>query len=163
MERVRLIHWDAVEAAERAERLSTCGYEVDHELTLGPALIRGLAGNPPAAIIIDLSRLPSQGRDVGLLLRKRKATRDVPLVFVGGDPAKVSRIRGLLPDASYASWEQIGESLREAIRRPPADPVVPDSQFAAYAGKPLVDTLRIKPHSVVRRANAPAGLLRHMG
>jgi len=48
-----------------------------------PGLLQRLAQRPPAAVIIDLSRLPSQGRDVGVLLRRTKGTRGIPLVFAG--------------------------------------------------------------------------------
>jgi CheY-like chemotaxis protein len=157
MKRLHLIHWNAEEAAELTERLIACGYQVQRELPGGSALVRQLGNNPPAAIVIDMSRLPSQGRDIALLLRKRKATRHVPLVFVGGDPEKVAQVRGLLPDAVYSSWRQIEDSLREAINRPTEDPVVPESQFAAYAGKPLSEKLGIKPDSAVGLVNAPDG------
>ncbi|MGD8966299.1 MAG: hypothetical protein PVI07_02215 [Anaerolineae bacterium] len=163
MERVQLIHWNAEEAAERAERLRASGYAVEHELVSGSALIRQLGSNPPTAIVIDLRRLPSQGRDVALLLRRRKATRQIPLVFVGGDPAKVARIEELLPDAIYTSWARIGDALQEAITSPPSDPVVPQSQFAAYAGKPLSEKLGIKENSAVGLVGAPEGFPRTVG
>jgi len=54
-------------------------------------------------VVIDLNRLPSQGRDLGIALRTYKTTRQVPLVFVDGDPEKVARIREILPDAVYTS------------------------------------------------------------
>lgn len=163
MDRVQLIHWNADEAAERAEHLRALGYAVDYELMGGPAFLRELGNNPPVAIVIDLSRLPSQGRDMALLLRKRKATRHVPLVFVGGNPAKVARIKGLLPDAVYTSWGRIGNSLQEAITNPPSDPVVPRSQFEAYAGKPLSEKLGIKANSVVGLVHAPEGFAGILG
>jgi hypothetical protein len=163
LERVRLIHWNAEEAAERAEWLTALGYAAEHELVSDPALTRQLGSNPPAAIIIDLSRLPSQGRDVALLLRRRKATRQVPLVFVGGDPAKVVCVKELLPDAIYTSWAGIGDALREAIASPPSDPVVPQSQFAAYAGKPLCEKLRIKENLAVGLLGAPGDFHRTLG
>jgi len=114
-----------------------------------------LRENPPSAVIIDRSRAPSQGRDLALGLRKAKATRYVPLVFVGGDPAKVARIKELLPDAMYTTWEEIEVSLEQAIAHPPADPVVPDSVFAAYAGTPLPKKLGIKVNSAVALVGAP--------
>jgi hypothetical protein len=135
MERAQLIHWNTSQAKDRAERIRAAGYEVDYERLSGSALLRGLGKNPAAAVAVDLSRLPSQGRDIALLIRKRKTTRCVPLVFIGGASAKVERIKDLLPDAVYAPWERIGDSVKEAIVNPPADPVVPKSQFAAYAGK----------------------------
>ena len=155
MQRVFLIHWNAQEAAERAAHLQASGFAVDHEPLAGPGLLTALAHDPPAAIVIDLSRLPSQGRDVALLLRKRKATRHVPLVFVEGDPEKVGRVHELLPDAVYTSWIRIEDSLREAIASPPTSPVVPQSQFDAYAGKPLPEKLGIGPGSKVGLVDAP--------
>ena len=58
MHRSRLIHWNAVEAKERARRLRISGYVVDYR-EFSPNLLRE-SENPPF-IIIDLSRLPSQG------------------------------------------------------------------------------------------------------
>lgn len=163
MERVQLIHWNTNEAKERAERIKTAGYEAEFEMSGGPAFLRELGKNPPAAIVIDLSRLPSQGRDIALLIRKRKATRHVPLVFIGGVSEKVERIRELLPDAVYTSWERIGDSLGEAIENPPADPVIPQSQFAAYAGRSVTEKLGIKVESVVGLVAAPEGFVKELG
>lgn len=163
MRRVQLIHWNAGEAEERAERLKAAGYEVNCQMPGGPAYLSELGENPPTAIVIDLSRLPSQGRDIALLIRKRKTTRRVPLVFVGGKPEKVTRIKDLLLDAVYTSWEQIGNTLEKAITNPPTDPIVPQSQFEAYAGKPLSEKLGIKTKSVVGLVNAPEGFEKVLG
>ena len=70
---IRLIHWNDREAAERAERLRALGYAVNDAPPNGPTLLKELAQEPPAALVIDLSRLPSQGRDVGVSLRQRQA------------------------------------------------------------------------------------------
>lgn len=155
MERVQLIHWNADEARERAQRLRAIGYEVKHKISGGSAFLREMGKNPPSAVAIDLARLPSQGRDIALLIRKTKATRDLPLVFIGGVPEKVARIKELLPDAVYTSWEGVGEALADAIANPPIDPVTPESQFAAYAGKSLVEKLGIRADSVVGLLSAP--------
>jgi hypothetical protein len=163
MQRVRLIHWNAEEGAERAGRLRTLGYEVDHRPMRGPASVRELGDDPPAVILIDLARLPSQGRDMALLLRKRKSTRQVPLVFVGGKPGKVDPIKALLPDAAYAEWDQIETALGEAIESPPAQPVVPSSQFEAYAGKPVAEKLGVKAGAVVVLVGAPDGFETQLG
>ena len=144
MDRVRLIHWNAAEAEERAGRLRALGYVVEWAPPRGPASFRELAADPPAAVVIDLSRLPSQGRDAAVTLRLRAGTRRVPLLFVGGEPAKLPPIRALLPDAVYTTWDEIGDALAQAIAAPPADPVVPRSAFEAYAGRPLLDKLGIK-------------------
>lgn len=156
MHRVRLIHWNAAEAEERAERLRSAGYEVDYEQLDGTGL-RQLREDPPSAVVIDLGRVPSHGRDVALGIRSYKATRRVPLVFVGGDPQKVARIKELLPDAVYTSWSQINDALKDAIAHPPEDPVVPHSTMAGYSGMPLPKKLGIKRNSVVNLVGAPEG------
>lgn len=161
MQRVRLIHWKAEEVPERVERLA--GYQVDGRLPAGSGFLRDLADDPPAVIVIDLSRLPSQGRDLALSIRQRKSTRHIPLVFVGGDPQKVQRVRELLPDAVYAHWEQISTALEQAIAKPPAEPVAYDSQFAAYAGRPLVQKLGIKTSTQVALVNAPPDFCQTLG
>ena len=155
MHRVRLIHWKAAEAVERVEKLRSAGYEVVYRDMGNSADLKELAEDPADAVVIDLGRLPSHGRDIGLYLRERKSTRHVPLIFAGGDPQKVDRIRALLPDAAYASWDGIDTSLKSAIANAPADPVVPRSGFEAYSGTPLPKKLGIKEGSTVFLIDAP--------
>lgn len=159
---VRLIHWKGEEIEERAERIRSAGYEVISK-PLNPARVRELRDDPPLAMVIDLSRLPSQGRDLALNIRKYKATRHVPLLFVEGDPKKVARIKELLPDAVYTSWSQISASLKDAIARPPAEPVVPDSVMAPFRGTPLPKKLGVKASSVVALVNPPEGFEELLG
>ena len=156
MQRVRIVHWDAGEGEERAEMLRGLGYEVDaRPVTSGT--IRELPRDPMDALVVDLSRLPSQGRDVGVAVRRSKTGRRVPIVFAGGAPEKVARTRELLPDAFYASWNEIGDVLQRAIASPPRDPVVPASGLAAYASTPLPQKLGIREGSVVALVGAPDG------
>ena len=162
MKRVRLIHWNAAEAAERAARLQAAGYSVNAEM-LTPEGLRELRASPPHAVVIDLSRTPSHGRDVGLGLRGYKATRHVPLVFVGGDLEKVARIKELLPDAVYSTWSRIRSALKRAIANPPRDPTVPGSVLAGYLGTPLTKKLGIKANSVVALIGAPRGFEKNLG
>jgi hypothetical protein len=125
--------------------------------------MRALKENPPNAVVIDLSRLPSQGRDVAVGIRMPKATRHVPLVFVDGDPKKVARIKRLLPDAVYCTWGVINEALEQAIAHPPTDPVVPGSVMDAYAGTPLPKKLGIKANGTVNLLGAPEGFEETLG
>jgi hypothetical protein len=152
--RIRLIHWKETEAEEKAERLRSAGYDVAYD-PIAPAVLRELKQNPPSAVVIDLSRLPSQGRDMGLAVRHYRATRYVPLVFVDGDPKKVKRIKKHLPDAVYTTWDRIGISLKYAISNPLQDPVAPDSLLDGYSGTPLVKKLGIKQDFVVALVTAP--------
>jgi CheY-like chemotaxis protein len=162
MPRVRLIHSNASEAKTRAATLRDAGYDVAHQ-PLSQAGIRSLRQNPPAAIVIDLSRAPSLGRDVALGLRQAQSTRRVPLVFVGGERQKVADIKRLLPDAIYTPWSRIRTSLKRAIENPPKDPTIPGSVFAGYSGTPLPKKLGIKPGAVVALVGAPRGFEQTLG
>jgi len=163
MRRIRYIHWNAVEAEERSAKLRAAGYEVDHSLPRGSAGLREIGEDPPAALVIDLGRLPGQGRDLAMMLRRRKSTRGLPLVFIGGDPEKVEKVKRDLPDAAYTGWERFRSVLEKAIANPPTDPVVPDSSLAGYAGTPLPKKLGIKAGSVLALIGAPEGFLKKLG
>lgn len=163
MTHLQLVHWHDAEAAERAARLRAAGYDATTELPPIPELLRRLRDDPPAAVVIDLTRLPSQGRDLAVNLRHRVATRGIPLVLVGGAPDKVAALRALLPDATYTTWEAIGAALAEALAHPPATPIAPDSLFAGYAGKPLATKLGIKPGTILALCDPPEGFATTLG
>jgi CheY-like chemotaxis protein len=160
---IRLVHWKAAEAEEPIRRLQSLGYGVNSAMPSPPDLVKELIADPPSAVVIDLSRLPSHGSELGVLLRMRKGTRAVPLVFVGGEAEKVDRIRGVLPDATFTTWEGIAAALQKAIRAPVQRPVVPESAFAPYAGKPLADKLGIRAKMRVALLGAPPGFERLLG
>jgi CheY-like chemotaxis protein len=156
MVRVQLIHRHAATSAERADVLTSMGYQVDFR-PFGREVLGELRASPPDAFVIDLGRAPSFGRDVAVSIRTYKATRQVPIVFVGGDPQQVARIQALLPDAAYTTWADIGSSLTHAIAHPPDNPSVPASVMEAYRGTPLVKKLGIKPTATVVLVGAPDG------
>jgi hypothetical protein len=162
MRRICLIHWKAEEAEEKIAKLRAAGYEVDYG-EMNPATLRDWRKNPPAAFVIDLSRMPSQGRDVGIALRGYKTTRHTPLVFVEGEPEKVERIKVNLPDAVYTSWGRIRGSLKAAIAKPPASPIVPASNLAGYSGTPLPKKLGVKPNSTLALIGAPKDFEKTLG
>jgi len=115
MSLIHLVHWNAAEAAERIDRLRELGYRVQGGVPSGPDELRRLYQTPPDLFLVDLSRLPSQGRDVAIGFRRAKATRRVPILFIEGDPAKTERIRRLLPDAVFAGWDEAGDTVRRAV------------------------------------------------
>ena len=156
MHRVRLVHWHAAEAEERAGWLRSAGYKAVYK-AFDRTSLRRMGENPPGAVVIDLGRLPSQGRDIALSLRKQKTTRHVPLIFVGGAPTKVARIKEILPDAVYTTWDEIGRAIEQAIAHPPADPIALKSVFDVYAGTPLTTKLGIVANSSVGLVDAPEG------
>ncbi len=163
MTTIRLIHWNAAEASERASRLEAAGYEVSTDLPPGPELFRQVRSAPPDAFVIDLSRLPSQGRDVGLSIRSFASTRGVPLVFVADDPARIGRTRELLPDAVFTTWAGILPALSDAIRHPPSAPQKVESVFAGYSGRPLPAKLGIKSGFQVALIDSPPDFTETLG
>ena len=76
--RVRLIHWHPEEGTEKARSLGREGVSVEFE-PLGRETVRLIGEDPPDAVVIDLTRMPSQGRDVAVALRIRSSTRNIPL------------------------------------------------------------------------------------
>jgi CheY-like chemotaxis protein len=161
--RVFLLHWDEPESDERARELAAAGYTVEHESRFDPSLLRSLAESPPDAIVVDLSRSPSLGRDVALALRTRAGTRRVPLVVAGGKGDAEKGLRAHLPDVFFTSWGSIASTLERAIAEPPADPVVPTSALAGYSGTPLPRKLVIKEGSKVGLVGAPANFAQRLG
>jgi hypothetical protein len=160
--RIRLIHWNHDEGSGRAAALAERGFQVEFE-PFGRETIRKTGEAPPDAVVIDLTRMPSQGRDVGIALRRRRSTRDIPLVFAGGVADKVDAVRKLLPDAVYSSWKDIEGSLESARGNMPEDPVVPSSQFAGYSGKPLTEKLGITGGTAVLLIDPPEDFEKALG
>lgn len=152
---IRLAHWREEEGRARAAQLEALGFSVRFDPVDGGGLLGLLKAAPPAALVMDLSRSPALGRDLAVAVRIHGSTRNVPLVFVGGSPEKVTATRSVLPDATYASWDEIGPRLREAMASPPREPHVPSSALAGYSGTPLPKKLGIKPGTCVLLARAP--------
>ncbi|MEP6534680.1 MAG: hypothetical protein ABJF23_05140, partial [Bryobacteraceae bacterium] len=151
---VVLIHWNRGEAEEKLALFTAAGFRAEVLLPDGLAFLKTLTAEPPVAIVISLDRLPSQGRDVALAIRMNKGTRAIPLIFAGGALEKVARARESLPDAIYVDWTAIGPALQQAVTTV-AQPVVPTSVLAAYAGSPLAQKLGLKTTSVIALLDAP--------
>ena len=156
MSRITLIHWNAAEGEARAAQLRAAGFDARLLPPASPPNVRAIRDDPPDAVVIDLTRLPSHGREVAVYLRQSRTTRHVPLVFAGGPPEKVALIRERLPDATYAGWDVIAAAVRSAWRKRVANPVVPP-RLEGYTASPLSKKLGIKPGRSVAQVNAPGG------
>lgn len=153
-----MIHRKPAMAAERAARLSAEGLEASAYPALGPRAFREIRANPPDAILIDLTELPSYGRTMGVLLREQKGTRNIPLVFLKGDPEKAARVREVLPGAAFATWPNVAPVILRTIARAPAEGAAPD-----VAGTPLAKKLRIAENSVLAIFDAPENIRQILG
>jgi hypothetical protein len=155
MSRIKLVHWNQSEATQRAALLEAAGFIVNSDPLVGLEFLKDWRESPPDAVVVDLTRLPSRGREIAIAIRHSKATRTIPLVFVDGDPQKVQRIQELLPDAVYTEWDLILGSLKEAIANPLTAPIAPKSLFDAYAGQTLPKKLGIRSGMAVLLVRAP--------
>ena len=113
------------------------------------------------AVIINLNRLPSHGREVATALRGSKATRHIPIIFVEGAPEKVEPIRQLLPDAVYTTWPKLPGVLKKV--KPVVDPVVPQQMMDRYAGRTTAQKLGVKENSSVTVVDPPRDYLKVLG
>jgi hypothetical protein len=157
--RVHLFHWHEGEAAERAERLRRAGFDATFDFRAGSAIAARLRAHPLAALVIDLSRMPSHGREVAVYVRQTKSIRHLPIVFAGGDPGKVAAIRALIPDAVYCEWDGIAGAIGRAVERPPLHPVRPVPIMERYAAKPLPAKLGLRSGLTVWLLGAPDGFV----
>src|SRR5438093_12482819 len=117
---VRLVCWKEDLARERARTLNAAGIPVDASPLNPSGLLGHFRKNPPIAVLIDLDRLPSHGREVAVALRNHGSTRQIPIVFAGGLEEKVERIRRELPDALFTDWKHVARALKQAAKNPPA-------------------------------------------
>ena len=154
MAQILLVHWNKDEAADRAQKLTRLGHEVITLWNSKDSSQFKPIGAPPELIVIDLARIPSQGREIAGYFRRQKITRGVPILFLGGDENHIAKTRKLLPDATFGEWSSIQGAIAKAIRNAPKAPVVPDT-MAGYSGTPLPKKLGVRENSRVVLVSPP--------
>jgi CheY-like chemotaxis protein len=162
MSRIVLIHWHEGEAKERAKTLRRAGHRVVCHSRSGGQELRPFKKRPPDAFVIDLGRLPSQGSAVATWLRQQSATRKAPILFIEGAVDKTRRVKDLLPDAVYTTWDRIGRDLVRALDQPPRAPFVPGT-MDGYVGVPLPKKLGIRAHQVLAVLGGPVDFEHRLG
>ena len=141
------------------------GLQVDYdaEALSGPAIGRGIRQHPPDAVVIDLSRLPSHGRELAIWLRAGKHTRQIPIVFVNGEAGKVAKVREALPDATFATTARVCTAIATACRKHTRLPVQPVPMMERYKGKTAAEKLGIKAACTAAVIDAPRDYLSVLG
>lgn len=153
--RVAFFHWNEAEARLRIATTRLSRFRLEWLALQNGSdrrVWRELRDDLPAAVLIDLSRLPSHGREVAITLRQTKATAHLPVVFVGGAPEKVEATRAKLPDAEYCDWSSCEAALKRAMTAPPSAPVPRDATCSTAS---LPTKLGIREGSKVLVSNAP--------
>lgn len=161
MARVCLLHWNAGGAEAMQNLLVSAGFEVEYDPNYDSALMRKWRTDPPAAFVIDLSRLPSRGREIAIALRQSPKTRQVPIIFCEGAPEKVNLIRDILPDAAYCSCERLIETVKSA--RLMKEPLRPVDMMSRFGGRSTAQKLGIKEGSTVAVVDPPGNVSTILG
>jgi hypothetical protein len=160
---VRLVSFDAESARVHARDLKKAGFEVDASPFKHTRLIGQFRDRPPAAILIDLDRLPSHGRAVAVVVRSAKSTCRIPIVFAGGEESKVERAREQVHGAFFTDWRGVAGALKKALQNRPAIISPRKAYMQQYAGSSLVKKLDVKANMRVSLLAAPEGFEDQLG
>ena len=162
MAQIRLVCWDPDAAREHARALKKAGFTVNASPLRTSGLIGQIRDDPPAVILIDLDRLPSHGRAVAIVVHSGKSTAHIPIVFAGGEEAKVKTAREQAPWAHFTDWPAVAAALKKALRKPmAAAPAKP--YMKQYAGSSLMKKLGFKPKMRTALLGAPEGFEEQLG
>jgi hypothetical protein len=161
MQTVKLISWDD-DVDKKAAKLKRRGLHVDAApLIKTSAFIGELARLSPAALVLDLDRLPAQSREIAIALRSSKSGRHIPVLFAGGLPEKIDRVRLSLPDACFTCWAEAPQALAALLQHPPSAPaLVPRRDFSTT---PLVKKLGIARDMQIALIAGPEGFEELLG
>lgn len=118
MARVFLLHWHESEGKAYAAALRSQGHKVVlHWNTETHAPLKDAL---PEIALISLERLPSHGRAVAEWLWEAKKRRHIPIVFFGGEPAKVAATRTRFPTAHFCDAGALARTLAAVARALPS-------------------------------------------
>jgi CheY-like chemotaxis protein len=113
MSRAFLVHWNKEDALEKAKAVRAEGWTVVYEHGSGEIAFKDIKAKPPDVVIIYLSRLPSHGTRVAEVLQQTKATREIPIVFVDGEPEKVAKVKAKVPNGTFIASAQLKSTLKK--------------------------------------------------
>jgi hypothetical protein len=150
---IKLISWHE-HIKEKASALKQRGVRIDiAPLIKTSGVVGELARLNPAILVLDLDKLPSNSREIALALRSGKSARHIPILFAGGAPEKIVRIRTEHPDGIFASWSEARQALAALLQQPPATPrILPPRDFSAT---PLLKKLGVRNNMQIALIAAP--------
>jgi len=141
--RVRLVHWNAKEAEPLVQSLTVAGHSVELTSSVGSGIMKYLRAAPPDAVVIDLTRQPSHGREIGVAIRNGKTLKHLPILYVDGVPERVEAIRRVLPDATFTTRSRLAAALKRA--QPLENPVRPAPMMERFGNRTTAQKLGIVP------------------
>ncbi|MBB5058488.1 hypothetical protein HDF16_003202 [Granulicella aggregans] len=144
MKTVKLISFHP-DVSGHAALLKQPGATVDSApLVRTSAVVGEMANLNPAALVLDLDKLPSNSREIALMLRASKLARHIPILFAGklspdadgSLPDKFARLRSELPDIPYTTWPDAAKALGALLRSPATRPPIVPAQRTYTASLP---------------------------
>lgn len=109
--RLFLVHWKQPEAEALAEPLRAAGWQVEIEAEDGARVAKRISSDPPEAVVIYLTRLPSHGRETAHFLHTTKVGQQIPILFVDGAADKVEQVRAKVPNAAFLRSKELLQTL----------------------------------------------------
>lgn len=113
MGRLFLFVWSQAEAEAAAQTISDWGWDVALEWQDGGRGSQAVKAVPPHVLVFDLEHKPSHSRATAEYLAHIKATRYIPMVFVGGSEDVRHKLRSQFPTASFVSQDELQATLDE--------------------------------------------------
>jgi len=128
---IKLISWHE-DVKAKAAALKQPGARIDTTpLIRLSGAVGELARLNPAVLVLDLDKLPSNSREIALVMRSSKSARHIPVLFAGGAPEKIVRIRTENPNGIFVQWPEAPQALAALLRQPPSTPpVMPPRDFS---------------------------------
>ncbi|MBI1805557.1 MAG: hypothetical protein HYR76_00735 [Ignavibacteria bacterium] len=111
--RAFLVHWKREELPPKVKLLRSLGFTVLSEHGDGDIALKTMKEKLPAVAVIYLTRLPSHGSRVAEVLQWTKSTRDIPIVFVDGEPGKIDTVKQRVPNAVFTTEVNLKSILQE--------------------------------------------------
>jgi hypothetical protein len=105
--------WSQAEAEATAQTISDWGWDVALEWQDGGRGSQAVKAAPPSVLVFDLEHKPSHSRATAEYLAQIKATRYIPMVFVGGSEDLRHKLRSQFPIASFVSQDELQATLDE--------------------------------------------------
>jgi hypothetical protein len=115
--RLVLVHWNADECEELAGPLRAEDWQVQAVSDSDDLKLKDLRSSPPLALLISLRRLPSHGREAADALWSTKWGREIPVVFLDGEPEKVQITCARFPSALFTDHEGLAAVLEQLQQR----------------------------------------------
>lgn len=145
---LRLVCWNQADIERHATELRRAGYRVVADPLANPGgAIRYFRELNPDAVLIDLDRLPSHGRELGMSLRASKSTCHLPLIFAGGVAKKVEPIRAAILGATFTDWDGVAAATKRAMAQPETPRLRSRELPKSTAAGALERKLDIKPQT----------------